>query len=191
MPNCPPTTYKDGNAAVLIHYVKNQPDHVTFCGWFLQKAMFVLPRPIIPLSKPLGSPETLSRDTRAPPESIVLTKSNRAAEARDRGWNTDKSVNGLRDLATEYSPQGVFNIRLWRNKRLMVLPRSGGLRDIDVSIGFDTFLTSVVGQHSPGYELVGDANFSSVSARTHLCRWLERNDRRCRPRANRLHPSSR
>ncbi len=37
---------------------------------------FVLPRPIIPLFKPIGSPETLSRDPRAPLESIVLTWRN-------------------------------------------------------------------------------------------------------------------
>ena len=35
---------------------------------------FVFPQPIIPLFKPIGSPETLSRDSRAPPESIVLTR---------------------------------------------------------------------------------------------------------------------
>ena len=37
---------------------------------------FVLPRPIIPLFKPIGSPETLSRDLRARPESKVLTWRN-------------------------------------------------------------------------------------------------------------------
>ncbi len=37
---------------------------------------FVLPRPIIPLFKRIGSPETLSRDPRAPPESILLTWRN-------------------------------------------------------------------------------------------------------------------
>ncbi len=35
-----------------------------------------LPWPIIPLFKPIGSPKTLSRDPRAPPESIVLTWRN-------------------------------------------------------------------------------------------------------------------
>ena len=34
---------------------------------------FVLRQPIMPFFKPIGSPETLSRDSRAPPESIVLT----------------------------------------------------------------------------------------------------------------------
>ena len=34
---------------------------------------FVLPQPMIPLSKPNGSPETIFRDSRAPPASVVLT----------------------------------------------------------------------------------------------------------------------
>ena len=34
---------------------------------------FVLPWPIMPLFKPIGSAETLSRDSRAPPEGTVLT----------------------------------------------------------------------------------------------------------------------
>lgn len=37
---------------------------------------FVLPQPIIPWFKPIGIPETLSRDSRAPPECIVLTWRN-------------------------------------------------------------------------------------------------------------------
>ena len=39
-------------------------------GWF------VLPQPTIPLFKPIGSPETLSRDSRAPPGSRMLTWRN-------------------------------------------------------------------------------------------------------------------
>ena len=34
---------------------------------------FVLPQPIKPLFKPVGSPERLSRNSRAPPESMSLT----------------------------------------------------------------------------------------------------------------------
>ena len=106
---CPPTNYGGpGTAAVVVHYVPNQPDRVTFCGWFLRKAM--------------------------------------AAEANNKEWNTDKPVNGLRSLATRYSNQyGDLNLATWRNQRFRTLRRSGGLPDIDVSIGFDTFLTSVVG----------------------------------------------
>ena len=37
---------------------------------------FVLLQPSIPLFKPIESPETLSRDSRAPPECIVLTLRN-------------------------------------------------------------------------------------------------------------------
>ena len=37
---------------------------------------FVFHQPIIPVSKPKGNPETLSQDSRAPPESIVLTWRN-------------------------------------------------------------------------------------------------------------------
>ena len=37
---------------------------------------FVFPQPIIPLFKPIESPRTLSRDSQAPPESIVLTWRN-------------------------------------------------------------------------------------------------------------------
>ena len=36
----------------------------------------VFPQPIVPLFKPDGSPETLSRDSRAPPESMVLIWEN-------------------------------------------------------------------------------------------------------------------
>ena len=39
----------------------------------MQVARFVLLQPIIPLFKPIESRETLSRDSRAPPESVVLT----------------------------------------------------------------------------------------------------------------------
>ena len=41
---------------------------------------FVLLQPIIPLFKPIGSPETLSRDSRAPPESRMLTWRRAATE---------------------------------------------------------------------------------------------------------------
>ena len=106
---CPPTNYGGpATAAVVVHYVQNQPDRVTFCGWFLQKAM--------------------------------------AAETYNSQWNTEKSVNGIRSLATRYSNQnGDLDLARWRNSRSRMLRRSGRLLDIDVSIGFNTFLTSVVG----------------------------------------------
>lgn len=152
LPICAPITQRRSSAAVLVHYVRNQPDRVTFCGWFIRKAM--------------------------------------VAEERGKEWNTDISVNGLRNLATTYiRDTGDFDIGLWRNARLIMIPRSIDLPDIDVSVGFDTFLTSVVGQDSPDHRYVRETNFSSAIARTHLCRWLERIDRRCQPREYR-HPSS-
>ena len=102
------------NAAVLIHYVKDQPDRVTFCGWFLKKAMY--------------------------------------EETTEKLWNTQLSINGLRDLAsTRYvTGNGDFSIEAWRIERSNLLRRSRGLPDIDVSVGFDTFLTSVLAHTSAG-----------------------------------------
>lgn len=114
LPSCPPWHPNRGNvAAVLIHYVKGQPDRITFCPWLLSRAI--------------------------------------ADEAANRLWDTQLSINGLRDLATRYSaPNGDFNIGRWRIRRLSRLTRSYGLPDIDVSVGFDTFLTGVLAHTSAG-----------------------------------------
>ena len=41
LPRCTPRTasIRGDAAAVLIHYVKGQPDRVTFCPWFLSRAI--------------------------------------------------------------------------------------------------------------------------------------------------------
>ena len=81
------------------------------------------------------------------------------ANEKNGGWDTEKSVNGLRNLAESYNAFD-FKLEPWRVKRNRILARAAGLRDIDISVGFDTFLTSVVGYHSPSYKLVGDAKYS-------------------------------
>lgn len=72
-------------------------------------------------------------------------------DAYHRLWDTQKSINGLRRQAKTYSTgNGAFDMTMWRGQRQNELPRSRGLPDIDVSVGFDTFLTSVVGRYSLG-----------------------------------------
>ena len=73
--NTMPMATAGGNALVTISYWKDIEHLHAFAqgsthrvGW----DWFVFLQPIIPLSKRIESPETLSRDSRAPPESIVL-----------------------------------------------------------------------------------------------------------------------
>ena len=109
-PRCPTNraSVRSSIAAVLVHYVQNQPDRVTFCGWFINQAM--------------------------------------ADDAINELWTTEQSINGLRQQASRYNMgDGSFDMTRWRNQRQLTLERSRGLPDIDVSVGFDTFLTIVVG----------------------------------------------
>ena len=62
---------------------------------------FVLPQPIIPLFKLIGSPETLSRDSRAPPKSIMLTRRNTTGSKR--ALSTSVSCEKLTDQPLEDS----------------------------------------------------------------------------------------
>ena len=112
LPGCPNGVPKTNSAAVLTHSAKNQPDRVTFCGWFINRAM--------------------TRD------------------ANNELWTTDLSMNGLRDLATRWSTGNTFDIGRWRQARYSRLRKSRGLLDLDVSVGFDTFLTSVLAHTSAG-----------------------------------------
>ena len=112
LPRCPTAMPHTGAVAVLTHSAKNQPDRVTFCGWFIDRAM--------------------------------------TEDQNNELWNTDLSINGLRDLATRLSTGSIFNIGRWRSERYSRLHRSRGLPDIDVSVGFDTFLTTVLAHTSAG-----------------------------------------
>ena len=67
--------------------------HTTFLGWqtpsiFATKTILPcsrvrIPQPIKSLFKPIGSPETLSQNSRAPLESITLTRRNTTGIAHD------------------------------------------------------------------------------------------------------------
>ena len=111
LPSCPKRSSRN-SVAVLTHSAKNQPDRVTFCGWFIDRAM--------------------------------------TEDADNKLWNTDLSITGLRDLATSLRRGNTFDIYKWRNERYTRLPRSHGLLDLDVAVGFDTFLTSVLAHTSAG-----------------------------------------
>ena len=52
---------------------------VPIIGSAIFAAGYVFLQPTVPLFKPIESPETLTRDSRAPPESIVLTWRNTTA----------------------------------------------------------------------------------------------------------------
>ena len=63
-------------AAIALRAERVSPRKVTLAGQW-----FVFSQPNIPLFKPIESPETLSRDSYAPPEKIVLTWRNATGPA--------------------------------------------------------------------------------------------------------------
>lgn len=84
-------------------------------------------------------------------------------------WDTRKSIYGLRAKANEMDDwDGNIDMAEFRTWRDAFMTTGSGLPDIDVSIGFDTFLTSVVGRYhlALGYLKCADP---VVLARTHFC----------------------
>lgn len=63
---------------------------------------------------------------------------------------------------------GVIDMDLWRSWRDEFLTTGSGLPDIDVSIGFDTFLTSVVGQYYLAIRYSKRANLFAILLSSHI-----------------------
>lgn len=71
------------------------------------------------------------------------------ATRRQRSWDTSGSIYSLRhDAGLNFVRNGAFDINGWREKRNFISRDFANLPDIDISLGFDTFLTNVVGQSS-------------------------------------------
>lgn len=65
-------------------------------------------------------------------------------------WDTTLSINYTRGRASLIQEgDGNVDLYAWRAWRDDYMPQGEGLPDIDMSIGFDTFITAVVGHHFP------------------------------------------
>ena len=85
-------------------------------------------------------------------------------------WDTRKSIYGIRAKVDEMDDwDGNIDMAEFRTWRDAWMTPESGLPDIDVSIGFDTFLTSVVGRY---HLALGCSKYADpvVLARTHFCR---------------------
>ena len=65
-------------------------------------------------------------------------------------WDTSQSIIDLRAEIKEYQDgNGDVDWDGWREWRNGFMPQGAVLPDVDMSIGFDTWLTSVVGHNYP------------------------------------------
>ena len=70
---------------------------------------------------------------------------NNAVNRNQYIWSTQKSIYGLRNEARRYATgNGAFGINTWRRARNHGTGDFSNVPDIDVSLGFETFLTNVV-----------------------------------------------
>lgn len=95
--------------------------------------------------------------------------------ANNKIWDTAESIIDTRAQLTRFQ-DGNEDVdwderRDWRNR---FMPQGKDLNDVDMSIGFDTFLTSVVGHNYLVFEDLGITLMAfAVLARTHFCRRLQ------------------